>query len=108
MRRLNNIKITKDIINLEVEQITQLVKRILFDFILLIFTLRASRRLSSAALLRARHRVTIALPLSALHMKASDSCKIQVLMSSLLFRHGFTARFARDRRGKIHNDITKI
>jgi hypothetical protein len=60
-------------------QITQLVKRIIVDFISLIFTLRASRRLSSAALLRGRHKATIASPLSALHMKASDSCKIQVI-----------------------------
>jgi len=49
------------------------------DFISLIFTLRASRRLSYAALLRAQHPAQggIASPLSALHMKASDSCKIQ-------------------------------
>ena len=39
---------------------------------------KASRRLSFAALLRARNSRTMASPLSALHMKASDSCKIQV------------------------------
>jgi hypothetical protein len=41
-------------------------------------TRRASRRLSSAALLRVCNSLTMAAPVSALHMKASDSCKIQV------------------------------
>ena len=43
-------------------------------------TWRASRRLSYAVLLRPRHPAIsgIASALSALHMKASDSCKIQV------------------------------
>jgi hypothetical protein len=48
-------------------------------YISLLFTLRASRRLPSAALLRACNSFTMAAPLSALHMKASNSCKIQVL-----------------------------
>jgi len=48
-------------------------------FYSLIFTQRANRRLPSAALLRARNSFTMTSPLSALHMKASDSCKIQVL-----------------------------
>ena len=67
-------------------------------FISLLFTLRASRRLPSAALLRPRHPAIsgIASALSApasrdeaskfyntkglrLQMKASDSCKIQVI-----------------------------
>ena len=34
--------------------------------------------LTAPLLLRVRHRATIASPLNALHMKASDSCKIQV------------------------------
>ena len=38
-----------------------------------------SRRLPSAALLRACNSFTMAAPLSALHMEASDSCKIHVL-----------------------------
>ncbi len=50
---------------------------------------RASRRLSSAALLRTRNRFTMASPLSALHMKASGSCKIQVLNHNFI-RLGLT------------------
>ncbi len=52
-------------------------------YISLIFTLWASRRLPSAALLRTRHPAYsgIASPLNALHMKASDSCKIQIIYS---------------------------
>jgi len=50
-------------------------------FISLLLTLRASRRLPSAALLRLRHPAIsgIASALNALHMKASDSCKIQLI-----------------------------
>jgi hypothetical protein len=44
-----------------------------------IFTYRASRRLSSAALLRVRNSNTMASPLNAWQMKASNSCKIQVV-----------------------------
>ncbi len=54
-----------------------------------IFTRGASRRLTSASLLKARNPASsgMASPLSALYMKASDSCKIQVLRYSLtLFR----------------------
>ncbi len=67
--------------NFSRKPITESVKRMMIDLISLIFTLRASRRLSSASLLRARHPAIggIASPLSALHMKASDSCKIQVI-----------------------------
>jgi hypothetical protein len=41
--------------------------------------------LTAPLLLRARHPAVggIASPLSALHMKASDSCKIQVLINSI-------------------------
>jgi hypothetical protein len=51
-----------------------------YHFISLLFTLWASRRLPSAALLRPRHPAIsgIASALNALHMKASDSCKIKV------------------------------
>jgi hypothetical protein len=54
-------------------------------FISLLFTRWASRRLPSAALLRPRHPAYsgIASALNALHMKASDSCKIQVLYLEL-------------------------
>jgi hypothetical protein len=50
-------------------------------FISLLFTLRASRRLTSSALLRPRHPAIsgIASALNVLQMKASDSCKIQVI-----------------------------
>ena len=48
-------------------------------FISSLFTLRASRRLPSAALLRARSSITTTSPISALQMKASDSCKIKVI-----------------------------
>jgi hypothetical protein len=51
-----------------------------YHFISLLFTLWASRRLPSAALLRPRHPAIsgIASALNVLHMKASDSCKIKV------------------------------
>ncbi len=52
-------------------------------FYSLIFTQRASRRLPSAALLRARNSQTMASLSNALHMKASDSCKIQFLNKRL-------------------------
>jgi hypothetical protein len=52
-------------------------------FISSLFTLRGSRRLPSASLLRACNSFTMAKPLNALHMKAPGSCKIQVLKWTL-------------------------
>ena len=72
------IQILKDI------HFTRMVNRMMFFFSHQFSPKGASRRLSSAALLRACNSLTMASPLSALHMKVSDSCKIQVISFNVI------------------------
>jgi hypothetical protein len=77
---------------------TQMGKRIMIDFVSSIFTLQSSLRyalasrtgwrLPFAVLLNARNpaKSEMVSPFDALHMKASNSCKIQVIsVSSWVF-----------------------